>query len=207
MTEQSRLHAHLNWAKQRIDEMDATLASLETTLSAVKADSRAKASQLIADMKKQRDEFQAKARSQAQAAESALQPLQAQLDSCWRGFEAQLKAYFAGVVEQIEHQQTAFLAIATAHAKSWRESADTFQREAAKVAAAKRADLDAAIKEMKAEAAQAETRFNKLKQAGSESWAALSTALATSRSAFDRANRQAGDALKGTGSDQSASST
>ena len=29
MAEQSSMHAYLNWTKQRIDEMDATLASLE----------------------------------------------------------------------------------------------------------------------------------------------------------------------------------
>jgi hypothetical protein len=49
---------------------------------------------------------------------------------------------------------------------------------------------------MKADAAEAETRLQKLKQAGGESWSALSAALAESRKAFDRANQQAWDALK-----------
>ena len=40
---QSRLHDHLNWAKGRIDEMDATLASLENKLGEIHADLRAKA--------------------------------------------------------------------------------------------------------------------------------------------------------------------
>ena len=29
MTEQSSMHFYVNWAKERLDEMDATLASLE----------------------------------------------------------------------------------------------------------------------------------------------------------------------------------
>jgi len=33
MATQSSIHFYLNWAKERIDEMDATLASLETKLS------------------------------------------------------------------------------------------------------------------------------------------------------------------------------
>jgi len=45
-------------------------------------------------------------------------------------------------------------------------------------------------------AAEAEARMQKLKQAGSESWSALSAALAESRKAFDRANQEAWDALK-----------
>jgi hypothetical protein len=49
---------------------------------------------------------------------------------------------------------------------------------------------------MKADASEVEARLEKLKQAGSESWTALSAALAESRKAFDRANQTAWDALK-----------
>jgi hypothetical protein len=49
---------------------------------------------------------------------------------------------------------------------------------------------------MKAEAAESEAKLQKLKQAGSESWTALSAALAESRKAFDQANQKAWDAFK-----------
>ena len=52
MPEQSSMHGYLNWTKLRIDEMDAILASLEAKMSQVKADSKAKADQLVADLKK-----------------------------------------------------------------------------------------------------------------------------------------------------------
>ena len=64
MAEQSSIHPYLNWTKQRIDEMDATLASLEAQAGKAKAESKVKADQLIADLTKRRDEFQAKARAQ-----------------------------------------------------------------------------------------------------------------------------------------------
>ena len=57
MPEQSSVHAYLNWTKQRIDEMDATLASLEAKGGQVKAELKAKADQMLAEMKKKRDEF------------------------------------------------------------------------------------------------------------------------------------------------------
>ena len=38
MPDQSSMHIYLNWTKERIDEMDATLASLEAKASQVKAD-------------------------------------------------------------------------------------------------------------------------------------------------------------------------
>ena len=196
MAEQSSMHAYLNWTKQRIDEMDATLASFEVKAGQVKAESKAKADQMLADMKKRRDEFQAKAKAQVQAGEAAMQASKAQLESQWHGFEAQVKTYFDTVGKQVEQQQATFRDVAAAQAKAWREAADKLHSEATKVAAARRADVDAAVKQMKADAAEAEARLQKLKQAGSESWAAMSAALTESRKAFDRANQKAWDALK-----------
>lgn len=196
MAEQSSMHAYLNWTKQRIDEMDATLASLEAKAGQVKAESKTKAEQTIADLKKRRDEFQAKAKVQAQAGEAAIQTSKTQLESQWRGFEAQVKTYFDTVGKQIEQQQATFWDAATAQGKAWREAAQTFQGEAAKIASARRADFETAVKQMKADATEAEARLQKLKQAGSETWAALSAGLAESRKAFDRANQKAADALK-----------
>jgi hypothetical protein len=196
MPEQSSIHFYLDWSKQRIDEMDATLASLESKASQVKADSRAKADQLVADLKKRRDEFQASVNAQAQAGEAAWRATKAQLESQWGGFEAQVKTYFETVGKQIEQQQATFRDVAAAQAKAWREAADTLHAEAAKVAAARRTDIDAAVKQMKADAAEAEARLQKLRQAGSDSWTALSAALTESRKAFDQANQAAWDAVK-----------
>ena len=65
------------------------------------------------------------------------------------------------------------------------------------MAAARTADIDAALTQMKSDASEAEARLQKLKQAGSESWSVMSAALADSRKAFDQANKAAWDALKG----------
>ena len=196
MSQQSSMHFYLNWTKERIDEMDAALASLEAKASQVQADSKVKADQFIADLKKRRDEFQATAKKQAAEGDAAWQRTKTQLESQWHGFEAEVKTYFDTFGKQIEQQQATFRDVAAAQVKAWREAADKLHQEATKVAAAKRADVDVAVKQMKADAAQAEAHFQKLKQAGKESWTALSAALTGSRKAFDRANQQAWDALK-----------
>lgn len=196
MADQSSVHAYLNWTKQRIDEMDATLASLEAKAGQVKADSKVKADQLVADLKKRRDEFKAQAQTQAQAGEAALQAGKTQLETQWKAYETQVKTYFDTVGKQVEQQQATFRDVATAQIKAWREAADTFGKELTKVAAARQGDVDAAVKQMKADAAEAETRLQKLKQAGSETWSGLSAALAESRKSFDRANQTTGDAVK-----------
>ena len=191
MSAQSSMHFYLNWAKERIDEMDAALASLEAKASRLQADSKVKADQLIADLHKRRDEFEA-----AEAGEAAWAHTKAQLESQWNGFEAQVKAYIDTVGKRIEQQQATFQDVAAAQMKAWREAADSIQDQAKKFSAERRADVDAAVKQMKADAADADAQLQKLKQAGSESWTALSAALAESRMAFDRANQAAWDALK-----------
>ena len=168
MTDQSSMHAYLNWTKQRIDEMDATLASLEAKAGQMKADSKIKTDQLVADLKKRRDEFQAQAKAQAQAGETALQAGKAQLEVQWKAYEAQVKTYFDTAGKQLEQQQATFRDVANAQIKAWREAAETFHKELGKVATARQGDVDAAVKQMKADAAEAESRLQKLKQAGNE---------------------------------------
>lgn len=192
----SSMHVFLNWTKERIDEMDATLASLEAKASQVKVDSKVKADQLVADLRKRRDEFQANAKAQVEAGDAALHTAKAHLESQWKGFDAQVKAYFDTVGKQIEQQQATFRDVASAQVKAWRDAADKLQAEAAKVTAAKRADIDAAVKQMKADATEAEARLHKLKQAGGESWAVLSGALAESRKTFDQASQKAWETFK-----------
>ena len=196
MPAESKMHFYFNWAKERIDEMDAAVASLEGKATQVKADSKMKAEQLIADLKKRRDEFEALAKEQVEAGEAAWQRAQAQLEVQWNGFEAQLKGYVETIGKQIEQQQATFREVAAAQVKAWREAADRLRDEGAKMAAAKRTDIDTAVKQMEADAAEADARLQKVKQAGSESWSAFSAALADSRRAFDRANQAAWNTLK-----------
>jgi hypothetical protein len=199
MSAQSSMHLYLNWAKERIDEMDAALASFEVKAGQAKADSKVKVDQIVADLKERRDEFQARLKAQAEAGEAAWARTKADLESQWSGFEAQMKTYFESAGKQIEQQQVTFKGIAAAQAKAWRESADQFREAAAKVAGARTTDLDAALKRLKSDASETEARLQKLKQAGNESWSVLSAALAESRKSFDQANRAAWSALKDSG--------
>ncbi|GGI31060.1 hypothetical protein [Bradyrhizobium guangdongense] len=200
MSEQSSVHFYLNWAKERIDEMDAALASFEVKAGEAKAESKVKAEQIIADLKKRRDEFQVQLKAQAEAGEAAWARGRTELEKQWDGFEAQMKTYFESAGKQFEQQQATFKDIAAAQGKAWREAADKFREAAGRVAAAHAGDLEAALKQMKSDASQAEAQLQKLKQAGSESWSVLSAALAESRKAFDQANQAAWNALKGSGS-------
>ena len=200
MPEQSSVHVYLNWAKERIDEMDAALASFEAKASQTAAEMKPKVDQVISDLKQRRDEFKASLKAQHDAGDAAWQRAKADMETQWEGFEAQVQTYFEGLGKQLEQQQATFKDVAAAQAKAWREATATFHDAASKVAATGQANVEAAMAKMKSDAAEAEARLQKLKQAGSESWTVLSAALADTRKAFDQANQAAWDALKGTGS-------
>ena len=108
MPAQSTIHFHLNWAKERIDEMDAALASLEAKATQAQAEAKAKTDQLISDLKKRRDEFQATIKAQAEVGEAAWQRTKTQLESEWNAFDAEVKTYFDTVGKQLEQQQATF---------------------------------------------------------------------------------------------------
>jgi len=196
MPAQSSMHFYLNWAKERIDEMDAVLASLEAKTREMQSDSRVKADQLIADLHKKRDEFQESLTKQADAGEATWLRVKSQLENTWNGFETEVKRYVETFGKQIEHQQATFQGAAAAQLKAWRDAAEKIHSAAAELAADRRTDIDAALQRMKAGASETEANLQKLTRAGTESWTALNGALAESRAAFDRANQSAWEAFK-----------
>jgi DNA repair exonuclease SbcCD ATPase subunit len=196
MATQSSIHFYLNWAKERIDEMDATLASLETKVSEVQADARVKADQVLADLRKKRDEFRSTVKKQAEGNEVAWIKAKAQLETEWSAFETEVKKYVDTFGKKIEQQQATFKLQAAAQLKAWREAADKLRTAGKEFAAERRGEIDTTVKRMEANAAVAEERLQKLNQAGMQSWSALMGALAETRAAFDRANQAAQEAFK-----------
>jgi hypothetical protein len=196
MPAQSSLHFLLNWTKERIDEMDATLASLESKAAEMRTESRAKADQVIADLRKKRDEFEATVKKQAEAGEVAREAAMKRLESQWKGFEAEVTKYLEGVGKDIKQQQAVFQSQFTAQMTAWRETADKTHAAAAQFAAERRKDIDAAVSRMRADAAAAQEKLQKLAGARTESWSALNGALAATRAAFDRANQSVREAFE-----------
>jgi hypothetical protein len=192
----SSAHFYINWAKERLDEMDAVLASLEGKAAQVAADSRIAADKMIADLRGRRDVFSSEMKKQSEAGEATWQQTKVKLESEWNDFQRNFKTYVERFGEQLKQQKATFEGVAAAQAKAWRESTQKLQSFSEEMAAGRRAQIDTAIQQMKAEASAAEANLQKLANAGSESWSALSAGLAESRAAFDRANQTAWDAFK-----------
>ena len=189
MSMQSNTHFYVNWAKERLDEMDATLTSLESKVAEVAADARGSADKVLTIMRKKRDDFQNIVKKQSEENEAAWISAQAQLEAEWSSFEAEAKKYVESFVKQVEQQQATFKLQAAAQLNAWREAADKLGSAASEFAAERRDEIDAALKRMKADAVVAEEKLLKLNEAGSQSWSVLAAALTETRATFDRANQ------------------
>jgi hypothetical protein len=196
MTTQSNIHFFVNWAKGRLDEMDATLTSLEGKVGGAQADARDKANKVLADLRKKRDDFRDTVKKQSEANEAAWISAKTKLESEWNLFEAAVKKYVESFGNQIEQQQAIFKLQSAAQLKAWREAANKLNSSAKEFAAERRGEIDAAVKRMNTDATAAEEKLQKLNQAGAQSWSALMAALTETRAAFDRANQAARDAFK-----------
>lgn len=196
MTTQSNIHFFVNWAKGRLDEMDATLTSLEGKVGGVQADARDKANKVLTDLRKKRDDFRDTVKKQSEANEAAWISAKTKLESEWNVFEVEVKKYVESFGNQIEQQQAIFKLQSAAQLKAWREAANKLNSSAKEFAAERRGEIDAAVKRMNTDATAAEEKLQKLNQAGSQSWSALMAALTETRAAFDRANQVAVDAFK-----------
>jgi hypothetical protein len=187
MDSQSTMHAYLDWAKGRLDESSATK---------LQADTRTKAESALANMRTARDAFRKSMKDYGQASEAALARSKEALESQWNAFEASVQTYLDSTGKQVKDQQAAFLARAAAQRKAWQESIDTFHRSTASFAADRRDDMEKVLDCMTTEADAANVKLDKLNKAGSESWAAMKSALSETRDAMDRAQKAALDAFK-----------
>ena len=196
----SQAHFYLNWAKERIDEMDAVRASLEGKMTQLTAEGRAAAEKAITDLRARREAFFSEMKKQAETNEAAWAEAKGKLETQWSGFQVDINKYFEGFVQQAKQQQSTFEQIAAAQLKAWQEAADKIQAASTEFAADRRAKVEATVQQMKADASTAQEKFDQLTKAGAESWTAWNAALTESRAAFDRANQMAWESFKRIGS-------
>jgi hypothetical protein len=193
---ESSAHFYFNWAKGRIDEMDAVVASLEGKAAQLAADSRVRAEKIIVDLRAKREEFLDSVKKHAGANETSWLQAKAKLENEWNGFQADTKKYVDEFAQQAKQQQSIFEEVAAAQMKAWRQAADKMLAASAELATDQKTKAEAAVQQMKAGASTAEANLQKLAKAGNESWTALNAALSESRAAFDRASQTAWDSLK-----------
>ncbi len=196
MTNQGGMHAYTEWAKSRLDEMDAAVSSMEAGIKDLRSQARANAESALADMKIKRDEFSKEMDELREAGELAWADINIQMQANWNAFEAAAKSYLNSAAETAEQNRAAFRARAEAQMKAWQDTVEKLQGAATDFTGARKADLETAAEKMRREAELAKARLDSLSQAGTESWSAMMKALSDSRQAFEKANKAAFESFK-----------
>ncbi|MGO9546598.1 MAG: hypothetical protein ACLPPF_17610 [Rhodomicrobium sp.] len=196
MTSEAHTHHFSSWAKERIDEMDATLTSIEGRLGALHADAKKQAEKVVSEIRAQREIFQEALRKGQHQGDAAWTKAKADLHADWTSFESIVQRYMSEARQNTEQQQATFKARAEAQRKAWQETIDALRGKVTTFAEGKKQDLDAALAHLKADAETAKSNLEKNRKTGEQSWAALHTALEESRTAFDKASQRALEAFK-----------
>jgi chromosome segregation ATPase len=189
-------HPHLAWAMWGLDEIEATLASIESGLRS-RASVHPKAESAMVDMRTARDAFRKSiGEHDARVNDAALARSKADLEGQWAAFEDSVQNYLDAVDKQVSEQETVFRARADAQSKAWLQATDNLHKSAARFAADRRRDVETAVKRLESEAETAKLMLDKLNKAEGASWAAMRSALTETRAALDRAHRSVLDALE-----------
>lgn len=182
------------WAKERINEMDAAIVSLERR--ARKLHFRSELAEFIYNLRKRRARFAATIKKKEMERASNRRSVKSHLEAQWKGFEAEFNGHMRKADVKWGLRKPAFHKLIEAQAKSWRELAAALRAVTRKMRPAQRFGVRAPLKQMRAKYARARARLKKLTSAGKISWVAIRAALNTSRNAFDRANHQTGKIIR-----------
>jgi len=197
MTTTSNIHPFAEWAKSRLDEMDAALAVFETKVDDAEAGTREKADTAIENMKKHRDAFKARIQTERDSDVNAWGEANAQLETEWHGFERNVETYWESAGDKAGAYAAAFKAQADAQQKAWNDTATRIKAATVTFQADSKADVAKAVAKAEHIAQDAGAKLENLNKAGKTSWGAMQSALTESREAFDAANSKAQTALMG----------
>ena len=192
----SGVHGSIDRAKERLDEMDATLALLEKKLGDFKSENRAEAERAIAEMREQRQALKQIIDAKRQATEAEWQQARATVESRVSAFEAAVQNWGEATRQDIADQNSLFAARAEAQIKAWNNIIDQMEASAKASASNRKREITSAIATIRADRDVAKARLEALKRSGKETRIALSNALDESRAAFDRASQMASEAFK-----------
>jgi hypothetical protein len=196
MTIDQQLPQLSTWAKQRLDEIEATLKAVHTRVGTLGAEAKLQAEKAIAEMTAQQEVFKKAIKTHQAEGEAAWTNAKSALEANWAAFETTVRKYVTEARQTAEQQQALFAVRAEAQRKAWEQSAEAFAQQVSGFSATKRQEFDTALAQAKAGAETAKSRLDAAAKAGTQSWDAMKKALEDSRAAFDKAAKEAQDAFK-----------
>lgn len=189
MPDQSRAHDAVAWARQRLDEVDAMIASAETALLDLQEQSRAEAAQGVERLRAIREALKTgcdRLGTEAEAALGDATEAQKALAADWVEAEATFLAFLSATRDRSETARALITARAEAQQRSWQDTLAQIRGQATKTLETVHADLDSAVQRLFDELEKVQARAGDLREAGDQSWAALKVGLSEAKAVQDR---------------------
>lgn len=151
MSKQNLVHEYLEWTKQKLDEIDATLATLGGSVETLKTDARNNADQAIARLQTARDAFKLKVdvvRSDAAAAKAIADDAYVAIEADWAEVELAFRDFLTAAEGQASVVKKALTARAEAQRRYWQSSLRAIRADASAAIGRARDEGDAAIRRL-----------------------------------------------------------
>jgi hypothetical protein len=181
------LHDSIDWAKHRLDEMDAGLTAMDAHIAEARVAAHTRAAEAAKNARAWRDAFATLVKQTGNLSGVELKALTVRMEESWAQFEAEMENWAVNS----ERTGEAYAARANALLATWREAAKTYDAKAKDVAGAQKEKLTTLAQKLERDASAYADKFHRLQNAGALSWMAVSEALRESRQAFENAAKQA----------------
>ncbi|MCW2282710.1 ParB-like chromosome segregation protein Spo0J [Rhodoblastus acidophilus] len=178
MKSASALHNQIAWTKQRLDEADASLASMEISAAKLSGEAREQAEQTLERIRAARNRFAEIGMKAAQDAAAAANQQADVLADQWCEVELRMHDFLVVAAGHAEDVKAALKARVEAQMKTWKASADAAQLVSADAIQQVRADVDNALLRLQGEAENVQNTIGRLAVAGDESWRAVQAGIA-----------------------------
>lgn len=189
MSPQKSVNLYLEWAKQNLDEIDATRAALDGSVEELKRDARTATSLAIARIGAARDAFMAKVdavRLDAATARELADSTYAELDAEWAEVELAFQDFLAAAAPQAAVVKKALTARSEAQRQSWQSSLYAIRAATADAIEQAHTEAYAGLRRLAAETAKAEARLGHVSATSDESWTAIKGDLKETISVYER---------------------
>lgn len=163
-------------SQDRLAELDATIAVLEKESARLQGEARAKADVTLKTLREKRDAYRTQAEDAAANAKSwtdaQVAAARKSLDDNWTAFQTARDDYLEAAKADLATRQAILEAELEARRKAWQKLINQLRADATKVAADRRAAIDAQIAALNAKMVkardEAKTRIGRLQDASAE---------------------------------------
>lgn len=198
MSKQTLAHEYLEWSKQKLGEIEATLASLDSSVEALKSDARKEADRAIARIRTARDAFKAKVdalRSDAAATKAITDDAYAVIEAEWTEVELAFQDFLTAAGGQANIVKKALTDRAEAQHQSWQSSLQAIQATASAAIDHALSEADASLRQLAEETKNAEAKLGKISGVGDESWKAIKSGMDEAIAVYERTWKKISEAV------------